>query len=316
MIIVDNVTKAYANQEDAVSNLSFEVPEGTILGFLGPNGAGKTTTMRMISGFMAPTRGHIKVAGYDTVTQSMQARQQIGYLPETPPLYNELTTRAYLDFIGRLRGIKSKSERQQRIAEVAESCWISDVLDKTPTKLSKGYRQRVGLAQALIHNPRLIILDEPTIGLDPRQIQETRKLIKSLGGKHTVILSTHILPEVQMTCDRVIIINQGKILAQDTPENLIRHSSGLKRITLKLRGDLETISSFLQAHAGIEHFLHLKTESDLHTLSVESNQEGIEAILAREFVQADFDLYGLQTAESSLEDVFIELVTQEGELES
>ncbi len=316
MIIVDNVTKAYANQQEAVSNLSFEVPEGTILGFLGPNGAGKTTTMRMITGFMAPTRGQIKVAGYDTVTQSMQARQQIGYLPETPPLYNELTTRAYLDFIARLRGIKSKSERQQRIAEVAESCWISDILDKTPTKLSKGYRQRVGLAQALIHNPRVIILDEPTIGLDPRQIQETRKLIKGLGGKHTVILSTHILPEVQMTCDRVIIINQGKILAQDSPENLIRHNSGLKRITMKVKGELPGVSEFLQNFASVERFQHLKTESELHTLSVESGTDGIEAILARELIARDLDLYGLQTAESSLEDVFIELVTQEEELES
>lgn len=311
MIVVDNVTKAYANQQ-AVANLSFEVPKGTILGFLGPNGAGKTTTMRMITGVMAPSSGRIEVAGFDTVKQSMEARRRIGYLPETPPLYNELTVRSYLDFVGRLKGIKDRKLRKARIEEVAESCGIQDVLNKTPNKLSKGYRQRVGIAQALMHKPEVIILDEPTIGLDPRQIQETRNLIKSLGGEHTVILSTHILPEVQMTCDRVIIINKGQILAQDSPEHLIARRSGLKRISVKLRAPLEQAQAFLQNLAGCEQLEYQRSDDDLHSLLIESQQDGFEAILAREIVAKDWELHGLQASANSLEDVFIDLVTQEG----
>lgn len=312
MIVVENLTKTYANQQNAVSNLSFTVPKGSILGFLGPNGAGKTTTMRMITGFMAPTQGKIEIAGFDTVTQSMEARKRIGYLPETPPLYNELTVKAYLDFVGQLKGLKDRKQRQARVQEVAAACWIDDVMHKTPGKLSKGYRQRVGLAQALIHKPDVIILDEPTIGLDPKQIQETRKLIKSLGGEHTVILSTHILPEVQMTCDRVIIINQGRILAEDSPENLIARSAGMKRIQLRVKGPLEQIQAHLQSLQGVSGLACEKTENEQHFLRLESSQEGIQAILARELVAHDWDLYALQTSEGSLEDVFIQLVTSEG----
>lgn len=313
MITVEHVTKAYANQQHAVSDLSFEVPQGSILGFLGPNGAGKTTTMRMLTGFMAPSSGRITVAGFDTVQQSMEARRRIGYLPETPPLYNELNVRAYLDFVGRLKGLKDKKQRQARIAEVAEACWISDVLNKTPNKLSKGYRQRVGLAQAIIHKPDVIILDEPTIGLDPKQIQETRKLIKNLGGQHTVILSTHILPEVQMTCDRVIIINQGRILAEDSPENLIARSSGLQRVTLRVRGPLDEIEAHLKGLGQIMNLQHQRSEAELHSFLIESQTEGIQSQLAREIVAKDWSLYALQTSEGSLEDVFIQLVTKEQE---
>lgn len=313
MIVVENVTKSYANQQKAVSGLSFTVPKGTILGFLGPNGAGKTTTMRMLTGFMAPTEGRIEVAGFDTVTQSMQARSRIGYLPETPPLYAELTVASYLDFVARLKGIKDGRQRKQRIREVAESCWIEDVMNKTPGKLSKGYRQRVGLAQALIHKPDVIVLDEPTIGLDPKQIQETRKLIKSLGGDHTVILSTHILPEVQMTCDRVIIINKGQILAQDTPDNLIASQAGLKRMQLRVSGPVADILSHLRSLPELSNIQHERSDSELHFLHVESRSEGIQARLAREIVARDWDLYALSTTESSLEDVFIQLVTDEGD---
>lgn len=311
MITVEHVTKAYANQQHAVSDLSFEVPQGTILGFLGPNGAGKTTTMRMLTGFMAPSSGRIAVAGFDTVKQSMEARRRIGYLPETPPLYNELNVRAYLDFVGRLKGLKDKKQRQARIAEVAEACWISDVLNKTPNKLSKGYRQRVGLAQAIIHKPDVIILDEPTIGLDPKQIQETRKLIKSLGGQHTVILSTHILPEVQMTCDRVIIINKGRILAEDSPENLIARSTGLQRVTLRVHGPQAEIESHLKSLEIVQGVQYQRSDATLHTFVIESQAEGVQARLAREMVARDWGLYALQTAEGSLEDVFIQLVTNE-----
>lgn len=312
MIVVENVTKSYANQYKAVHDLSFTVPKGTILGFLGPNGAGKTTTMRMITGFMAPTEGRIEVAGYDTLEQSLAARRCIGYLPETPPLYNELTIRSYLDFVGRIKGLHQRARRIERIREVAEACWIADVLDKTPAKLSKGYRQRVGLAQALIHEPEVIILDEPTIGLDPRQIQETRKLIKGLGGRHTVVLSTHILPEVEMTCDRVVIINKGQIVAQGSPEELMARSAGLQQIQLRVRGPLEAIQAHLAGLDGISACRHQKTEAgELHLFALESRIEGMQARVAREIVARDWDLYALQASESSLEDVFIQLVTKE-----
>lgn len=312
MIVVENVTKSYANQQKAVANLSFTVPKGTILGFLGPNGAGKTTTMRMITGFMAPTEGRIEVAGFDTLSQSMEARRRIGYLPENPPLYNELTIRSYLDFVGRIKGLRDKRKRRERIREVAVSCWIEDVLDKTPAQLSKGYRQRVGLAQALIHHPEVIILDEPTIGLDPRQIQETRKLIKGLGGQHTVILSTHILPEVEMTCDQVVIINKGQIIAQGTPEDLMARSAGLQQIQLRVRGPLAAIAAQLAASEGVSACRHDKTEDgELHFFTLESRIEGVQARLAREIIARDWDLYALQASESRLEDVFIQLVTKE-----
>ncbi len=312
MIEVKQVSKYYSHHQKAVDNLSFSVPKGTILGFLGPNGAGKTTTMRMITGFMAPSEGSIAVAGHDTVSQSMLVRQKIGYLPETPPLYPELTVESYLDFVARLKGVKSANERKKRIAEVAESCWIGDVLKKSPGKLSKGYRQRVGLAQAIIHNPEVIILDEPTIGLDPKQIQETRKLIKGLGGQHTLILSTHILPEVQMTCDRVVIINKGKILAEDTPANLIARSAGLQQIRLQVRGPQSEIATLLKAQPEIENCMYESSDADLHCFHMQSRKMGIQAQLARSIVAQDWDLMALQTASGSLEDVFIQLVTKEG----
>lgn len=312
MIEVKNVTKYYGSQQKAVDNLSFSVPKGTILGFLGPNGAGKTTTMRMITGFMAPSEGTIEIGGLDTVKDSMEARRRIGYLPETPPLYNELNVKAYLDFVARLKGIKDKATRKARIDYVAQACWIEDVLHKTPNKLSKGYRQRVGIAQAIIHDPDVIVLDEPTIGLDPKQIQETRKLIKGLGGQHTLILSTHILPEVQMTCDQVVIINKGKILAEDTPQNLIAQNSGLKQITLKVRGPEDAVMQGLQALDGIDKVAcQERQRGDILTLSLESTQEHIEEQLSRHVVTSDWGLLALSTKEGSLEDVFIQLVTKE-----
>ncbi|PIQ24303.1 MFS transporter [bacterium (Candidatus Blackallbacteria) CG17_big_fil_post_rev_8_21_14_2_50_48_46] len=311
MIEVKNVSKYYSHHT-AVDNLSFSVPKGTILGFLGPNGAGKTTTMRMITGFMAPSEGVIEVAGCDTVTQSMEARKKIGYLPETPPLYNELTVKSYLDFVARLKGLKNSRERKARIDEVAESCWITDVLNKSPQKLSKGYRQRVGLAQAIIHRPEVIVLDEPTIGLDPKQIQETRKLIKSLGGQHTLILSTHILPEVQMTCDRVIIINKGRILAEDSPENLIARNSGLQQISLCVRGPLAELEAFLSQMPALESWRFEHSQGELHSFRLHSRQTDIQEELARQVVARDWGLRSLQAAGGTLEDVFIQLVTQEG----
>src|SRR6478672_9489197 len=218
MIKVEGLRKRYARTL-AVDDISFEVEKGQIVGFLGPNGAGKTTTMRILTCFMPPTSGTAQVAGFDVLEQPLEVKKHIGYLPENPPLYPEMNTTEYLTFVGNLKGL-SGAELRQRVDYVSDRCAIADVKDKLLGKLSKGYRQRVGLAQAIIHNPDVLILDEPTAGLDPKQINETRDLIKSLAGDHTIILSTHILPEVSQTCEQVIIINKGKIVATDSVSNL------------------------------------------------------------------------------------------------
>ena len=219
MIEVEHLTKYYG-ATPAVRDVTFSVEQGEILGFLGPNGAGKTTTMRMITGYLPPSSGTVRVAGFDVQDKSLEARQHLGYLPETVPLYTELTTMEYLDFRGRLTGLLNARDRRARIFEVMEELNLVDVSGKLIGALSRGYRQRVGLAQALLHNPDVLILDEPTVGLDPVQITEVRNLIKELGKNHTIILSTHLLPEVSMVCNRVVIINRGKLVALDTPINL------------------------------------------------------------------------------------------------
>src|SRR5215467_8497120 len=213
MITVTELTKRYA-RNTAVDHISFEVKKGQIVGFLGPNGAGKTTTMRMLTCFLPPTSGQATVAGFDVLDNPIDVRRRIGYLPETPPLYLEMRTAEYLEFVGKIKGLRG-DDLAKRIAFVLDRCAIADVEEKVLGKLSKGYRQRVGLAQAIIHNPDVLILDEPTAGLDPKQINETRDLIKDLAGEHTIILSTHILPEVEQTCEQVIIINKGKLVATD-----------------------------------------------------------------------------------------------------
>src|SRR6266849_2294148 len=218
MITVTDLTKRYA-RHTAVDHISFEVHKGQIVGFLGPNGAGKTTTMRVLTCFLPPTSGTATVAGFDVLEQSFEVKKRIGYLPETPPLYPEMRTAEYLQFVGRLKGL-AKAELAKRVDYVCDRCAIADVRDKLLGKLSKGYRQRVGLAQAIIHNPDVLILDEPTSGLDPKQINETRELIKSLSGEHTIILSTHILPEVEAVCKNVIIINKGRVVVTDSVDNL------------------------------------------------------------------------------------------------
>src|SRR5271157_6471890 len=211
MIEVENLSKRYGPTL-AVSGVSFSVQKGEVLGFLGPNGAGKTTTMRVITGFFPPTEGKVRVAGYDVVDEPLEAKRRTGYLPESPPVYPDMTVAEYLAFVGRIKGVSGR-ELKSRMADVSEKCAVTDVQNRQIGKLSKGYRQRVGLAQALIHNPEVLVLDEPTAGLDPKQIIETRQLIKGLAGQHTVILSTHILPEVSKTCQRVVVINAGKIVA-------------------------------------------------------------------------------------------------------
>ena len=218
MIRVQGLTKRYARTV-AVDDISFEVEKGRIVGFLGPNGAGKTTTMRVLTCFLPPTSGTAQVAGYDVMKQPLEVKRRIGYLPESPPLYPEMEVIEYLHFVANLKGVP-KSERQQRVDQSIERCAIGDVRTKLISSLSRGYRQRVGLAQALLHNPDVLVLDEPTAGLDPKQIIETRELIKRLAGEHTIILSTHILPEVEQTCEQVIIISKGKLVATDSVQNL------------------------------------------------------------------------------------------------
>ncbi|MHB1416099.1 MAG: ABC transporter ATP-binding protein, partial [Chloroflexota bacterium] len=232
MIEVRNLTKYYG-PHPAIDGVTFEAKPGEVLGLLGPNAAGKTTTMRILTGFLPATSGTAKVAGFDVADNPLEAKRQIGYLPENVPLYTEMTVRDYLSFVADLKGVPRRSKRV-RIEETMEVARITDVANTIIGKLSKGYRQRVGIAQALVHRPSVVILDEPTVGLDPKQIIETRQLIKSLGGDHTVILSSHILPEVSMTCNRVVIINQGKVAAVDTPDNLTRRLQSSARIRVEV----------------------------------------------------------------------------------
>src|SRR5216110_1351353 len=232
MITVKEVTKRYA-RNTAVDHISFEVEKGRIVGFLGPNGAGKTTTMRMLTCFLPPTSGTATVAGFDVLEQPLEVKERIGYLPEMPPLYPEMGTAEYLSFVGKLKGL-SGAELSKRIDYVCERCAIADVKKKLLGRLSKCYRQRVGLAQAIIHNPDVLILDEPTAGLDPKQINETRDLIRGLAGDHTIILSTHILPEVEQTCQQVIIINKGKLVATDTVQNLQSRARGAESLLVEV----------------------------------------------------------------------------------
>src|SRR5277367_3745868 len=258
MITVKELTKRYA-RNTAVDHISFEIQKGQIVGFLGPNGAGKTTTMRMLTCFMPPTAGSATVAGFDVLEEPMEVKKRIGYLPETPPLYPEMRTGEYLEFVGRLKGL-SGAELGKRVDYVCERCSVADVREKLISKLSKGYRQRIGLAQAIIHNPDVLILDEPTAGLDPKQINETRDLIKSLAGDHTIILSTHILPEVEQTCEQVIIINKGKLVATDSVRNLQARTRGAETLLLEIAardGQLDAVMAQqkLEAVPGVSRVL-------------------------------------------------------------
>ncbi len=312
MIKVEGLTKRYANYS-AVNGISFQVEKGQIVGFLGPNGAGKTTTMRVLTCFMPPSGGSASVAGYDVVEHPMEVKKRIGYLPETPPLYPEMEVGEYLDFVGRLKGIPSAS-LAARVDEVAERCAVGDVKKKMIAKLSKGYRQRVGLAQAIIHNPDVLILDEPTSGLDPQQIIETRDLIKSLAGDHTIILSTHILPEVEQICERVIIIARGRLVATDSVANLTSRLRGSETVSVEITGantDAAGVQQKLAAVAGVSR-VSLRDGRDgrdgLLSFVVES-QEGqhVRPQLARAIVESGWNLNELHAVGLSLEEIFLEL---------
>ncbi len=315
MIKVEGLSKRYARNV-AVDNISFEVQKGQIVGFLGPNGAGKTTTMRVLTCFLPPTSGSATVAGFDVMKDPIEVKRRIGYLPETPPLYPEMEVCEYLEFVGRLKGIP-KQEVPKRIDEVAEKCAIGDVRKKLISKLSKGYRQRVGLAQAIIHNPDVLILDEPTAGLDPKQIIETRQLIRNLAGSHTIILSTHILPEVEQTCQQVIIINKGKLAATDSVENLTRRLRGAESVSVEVEGrdapvDERSVRQRLEQVAGVSRVLHRESKDGRHHFEVESLQgKSIRADIARAVVEAGWNLQELRPVGLSLEEIFLQLTAAE-----
>jgi ABC-2 type transport system ATP-binding protein len=306
MIQVEQLTKYYGANL-ALDRVSFQVAEGEILGFLGPNGAGKTTTMRILTGFLPPSDGKVTVAGYDVFQDSLEARRRIGYLPETVPLYREMTVHDYLDFCAAIRGV---NQRERAIGRVLEACSLGDVEHTLIAKLSKGYRQRVGLAQALIHDPPVLILDEPTIGLDPRQILSVRQLIKSLGGKHTIILSTHILPEVSQVCQRVLIINRGRIVAEDTPERLTAGLQGGLRVRLQCAQPSADAVNLLRAIPGVTQAVQTEPHTFEVTLDAGTDRRSDLAALA---VHRGWDLLELRALTLSLEDIFMQLTTEEGE---
>jgi ABC-2 type transport system ATP-binding protein len=311
VIEVEHVSKVY-NGRKAVDDVSFKVGKGEVLGFLGPNGAGKTTTMRILTCYMPSTEGTARVAGYDVFEESIEVRKRIGYLPENPPLYPEMSVSSYLSFVAKIKGTRSKQRRSQ-VDEVIGKCSLGDVRNRIIGKLSKGYKQRVGLAQALLNNPEVLILDEPTLGLDPQQIHEVRSLIKGLASTHTVILSTHILPEVSMTCNRVVIINKGRVVAMDTPEGLARQLKGAERISLTVDGPIEAVRNKIQAIEGVLSVQASEEVADsLATYTVECQlNSDLRRVLAATVVSAGWGLLDLRGVSMSLEEVFINLITQE-----
>ncbi len=305
MIRVENLTKYYGKRL-AVDNISFNVGKGEIVGFLGPNAAGKTTTMRILTGFLAPTSGNAWVADYDVLKHSLEARQHIGYLPESVPLYTDMTVRSYLDFLARLRGL-DKNRIKTRIEEVVDTCHLEEYIDVLIGKLSKGFRQRVGVAQAIIHEPEVLILDEPTIGIDPIQVAMTRQLIKELGKERTIIISTHILPEVSMICERVIIIHEGRIVAEDSIENLSSMIGGSKRIRLEVEGPPEKVAERLRQVEGV---LRVNHEDSKHIVECSAGQDPRGKIM-ESIIQGGWTLLSLESIEMSLEDIFLKLTTEE-----
>lgn len=315
MITVNGLTKRYARTV-AVDHISFEVQKGQIVGFLGPNGAGKTTTMRILTCFLPPSEGSAIVAGFDVLEKPLEVKKRIGYLPETPPLYPEMETREYLTFVGKLKGLSGPA-LATRVDEVSERCAIADVSYKLLGKLSKGYRQRVGLAQAIIHNPEVLILDEPTAGLDPKQINETRELIRSLAGDHTIILSTHILPEVEQTCERVIIINKGKLVATDSVQNLQNRARGVESIVLEVEGRTGTLDSTVIQHrletvSGVSRVVFKEARQNRSVFEVESLKDCfIRGDLARAVVESGWNLNELRPSAMSLEEIFLQLTGTE-----
>jgi ABC-2 type transport system ATP-binding protein len=311
LIEVQDLTKAYGSVT-AVDHVSFTVNKGEILGFLGPNGAGKTTTMRILTGFMPATSGTARIAGYDVFNDSLEVRRHIGYLPEAPPLYPDMTVEAYLDFVLRIKNVPAEN-RAARITDALAKTSLTDKRHELIKRLSRGYKQRVGLAQALVHDPEVIILDEPTVGLDPKQIIEVRNLIKALAGSHTIILSTHILPEVSMTCDRVVIINKGKIAAVDTPQNLTSQLKGGQRIRLDAQAPEKQLQEALTQIPGARNVQVSASGANGHVIATIEAAAGqdVRSQVAATVVQRGWPLYELRGVSLSLEEIFLELTTDD-----
>ena len=310
MIEVQHLTKRYG-RVTAVDDVSFRVERGEILGFLGPNGAGKTTTMRILTGYMPATEGNAIVAGFDVFDQPIEAKRRTGYLPETPPLYPDMTVNEYLQFVAKIKGVLG-ADRRSRVRNAMERTRVDDMADRLCSKLSKGYRQRVGLAQALIHNPEVLILDEPTAGLDPKQIIETRELIKALAGDHTIILSTHILPEVSQTCQRVVIINKGRVVAVDTPGNLTARLQGSETMYLQIDANGADAAGVLGRLAGVTRVVESDRRDGIVGYEVESERgHDVRRDLARAVVTSGWGLLELRPMRMSLEEIFLSLTTEE-----
>lgn len=322
MIEVEHLSKIYGSNQ-GIQDITFSVEPGEIMGFLGPNGAGKTTTMRILAGYLPATSGTARIAGYDVHNQSLAVRQRIGYLPETPPLYPEMTVEGFLYFVARLKGVPA-GDRAVRVKAAIERCNLQEKRLVLIRKLSKGFRQRVGIAQAIVHDPPAIILDEPTVGLDPRQIIEVRNLIKSLAGSHTIILSTHILPEVSMTCNRVTIVNRGKVVATNTPENLEASLAGGAGYELEIEGDaVAATQQLLQLLPSVQlvETIELKevaynvstaNRACLRVISKPGTEPGADIVTV--LVGMGLKIYEMRRTKASLEDVFLELTTEEKQL--
>ena len=306
MIRVEHLTKRYGERV-AVDDVSFAVERGEIVGFLGPNGAGKSTTMRVITGFLTPTLGDAWVGGHNMAADSLQGRRRIGYLPEIAPLYADMTTRAYLEYVARLRGVERRAVRA-RVGAVVEQCALGEYYDILLAKLSKGFRQRVGLAQSIVHNPEVLILDEPTIGIDPIQVAQTRRLIRELGERRTILLSSHVLPEVGMVCERVIIIHQGRIVAEDSIEKLSALAGGAERLRLRVDGPADAVTAALGAVPGVAGVTFRAPE---HLVEFAAGEQPHGAITAA-IVARGWTLTGMETVTTSLEDIFLQLTADGG----
>ncbi|MGC8977295.1 MAG: ABC transporter ATP-binding protein [Candidatus Ratteibacteria bacterium] len=312
MIEGKNLTKYYGRTK-AIENVSFFVEKGEIVGLLGPNAAGKTTIMRILTCFLTPDSGTAKINNYDIFENPFEVQKSVGYLPEKNPLYEEFTVTEFLNFVCETKSIKRKEEKVKRISKVLEECGLSDVKDKMIYKLSKGYKQRVGIAQALVNDPPVLILDEPTIGLDPKQIIETRNLIKNLAGKRTILLSSHILPEISMTCERVIIINEGKIVATDTVENLTFKLKGIKEIYLEVEGEIEKVKKIIFEISGIKDIRiipPIKEKINKYVVITDKEKDLRKEISAK-IVNSGFGLLEIRIEEMTLEDIFLKLTTKE-----
>ena len=309
MIEVNELSKYYGDIA-AVENITFRAEKGQILGFLGPNGAGKTTTMRMLTCYLPPSGGRGNVAGYDLLEESMEVRRNIGYLPEQPPVYNDMTVESYLRFVAKIKGVAS-AQLKSSVDEAMEKTAITNRRNWVIGQLSKGYKQRVGLSQALVHNPAVLILDEPTVGLDPKQIIEVRKVIKGLGGDHTVILSTHILSEASMTCEKVVIINEGRIVGEGTPESLMAQLKEGEVLRAHIDGPPDKVHGLIGAIAGVlEVVPEGGGEAGVYVVTSQPGQD-VRDELARQVVNNGLGLRELRSLEMTLEDIFLHLTTEE-----